>query len=152
VAIFDLLSMQVKTGIASKHLRPSLALIDPTVSYSLPKNVVAASGFDVLDKCQELWHRGCAGNTQRDAYRRCHIVLLYGLCFASQSIFSLCQYRLCLREPEGHVHGAVQVNGGGEGSAGGLLLTCPGIPHAKAAVAVGLEGTHTKFLSQGEGL
>ncbi|HEV8244291.1 MAG TPA: hydroxyacid-oxoacid transhydrogenase [Polyangiaceae bacterium] len=55
VAIFDLLSMQVKTGIASKRLRPSLALVDPVATYSLPKNVVAASGFDVLSHALESY-------------------------------------------------------------------------------------------------
>ncbi len=55
ITIFDLLSMQVKTGIASKRLRPSLALIDPTTTYSLPKNVVAASGFDVLSHALESY-------------------------------------------------------------------------------------------------
>jgi len=53
IAIFDLLSMQVKTGIASRRLRPSLALIDPATTYSLPKNVVAASGFDILSHALE---------------------------------------------------------------------------------------------------
>ncbi len=55
IAVFDLLSMHVKTGIASRRLRPSLALIDPTTTYSLPKNVVAASGFDVLSHALESY-------------------------------------------------------------------------------------------------
>lgn len=55
ISIFDLLSMQVKTGIASKRLKPSLALIDPATTYSLPKNVVAASGFDVLSHALESY-------------------------------------------------------------------------------------------------
>jgi alcohol dehydrogenase class IV len=55
IAIFDLLSKQVKTGIASKRLRPSLALVDPTTTYSLPKSVVAASGFDVLSHALESY-------------------------------------------------------------------------------------------------
>ena len=55
MTIFDLLSMQVKTGIASKRLKPSLALIDPATTYSLPKNVVAASGFDVLSHALESY-------------------------------------------------------------------------------------------------
>src|ERR1035437_5396326 len=41
ITIFDLLSHKVKTGIASKRLRPSMALIDPATTYTLPKNVVA---------------------------------------------------------------------------------------------------------------
>ncbi len=55
IAIFDLLSMQVKTGIASRRLRPSLALIDPATTYSLPKNVVASSGFDILSHALESY-------------------------------------------------------------------------------------------------
>jgi len=55
IAVFDLLAKQVKTGIASKRLKPSLALVDPTTTYSLPKNVVAASGFDVLSHALESY-------------------------------------------------------------------------------------------------
>ena len=55
IAVFDLVAKQVKTGIASKRLRPSLALVDPTTTYSLPKNVVAASGFDVLSHALESY-------------------------------------------------------------------------------------------------
>jgi hydroxyacid-oxoacid transhydrogenase len=55
IAVFDLVEKQVKTGIASKRLRPTLALVDPTTTYSLPKNVVAASGFDVLSHALESY-------------------------------------------------------------------------------------------------
>jgi hydroxyacid-oxoacid transhydrogenase len=55
ITIFDLLAMQVKTGIASRRLRPSLALIDPTTTHTLPKEVVAASGFDVLSHALESY-------------------------------------------------------------------------------------------------
>ena len=55
IAIFDLLSMLVKTGIASRRLRPSLALIDPATTHTLPKNVVAASGFDILSHALESY-------------------------------------------------------------------------------------------------
>ncbi len=48
IAVFDFLEKQVKTGIASAHLKPARAVIDPVVTASLPANVVAASGFDVL--------------------------------------------------------------------------------------------------------
>ena len=55
IAVFDLLSMQVKTGIASRRLKPSLALVDPATTYTLPRNVVAASGFDVLSHALESY-------------------------------------------------------------------------------------------------
>jgi alcohol dehydrogenase class IV len=55
ITIFDLLTHQVKTGIASKRLRPSMALIDPATTYTLPKNVVASSGFDVLSHALESY-------------------------------------------------------------------------------------------------
>lgn len=48
VAIFDHVEKQVKTGISSRWLRPTLAVVDPTTTYSLPPGVVAATGFDVL--------------------------------------------------------------------------------------------------------
>lgn len=55
IAVFDLLAKRVKTGIASKRLKPTLALVDPSATYSLPKNVVAASGFDVLSHALESY-------------------------------------------------------------------------------------------------
>ncbi len=55
IAVFDLLAMQAKTGIVSRQLRPAMALIDPTTTYTLPKNVVAASGFDVLSHALESY-------------------------------------------------------------------------------------------------
>lgn len=48
IAICDLTSRKAKTGIASRRLRPSLAIVDPDVTKSLPSSVVASSGFDVL--------------------------------------------------------------------------------------------------------
>lgn len=48
IAICDVVALEAKTGIASRRLRPTLAVIDPDVTATLPGNVVAASGFDVL--------------------------------------------------------------------------------------------------------
>ncbi len=55
IAVFDLLSRKVKTGIAHRVLRPTLSLVDPSVTYTLPENVVAASGFDVLSHALESY-------------------------------------------------------------------------------------------------
>lgn len=48
VAVFDLVREKLKTGISSIHLRPTLALVDPLTTHSLPAGVIAATGFDVL--------------------------------------------------------------------------------------------------------
>lgn len=53
IAVFDLLSMQAKTGIATPALRPTEALVDPDATDTLPNEVVAASGFDVLSHALE---------------------------------------------------------------------------------------------------
>lgn len=48
IAIFDLLSAHAKTGVASPLLRPTEAVVDPLTTRTLPADVVAASGLDVL--------------------------------------------------------------------------------------------------------
>jgi alcohol dehydrogenase class IV len=55
ITIFDLLSMHAKTGIASPALRPTEALIDPDCTATLPGEVVAASGLDVLSHALESY-------------------------------------------------------------------------------------------------
>ena len=48
VAIFDLLDMKAKTGIAHRSLRPVMGLVDPDNAGTMPKMVQACSGLDVL--------------------------------------------------------------------------------------------------------
>ena len=48
VAIFDLVEMHAKTGIAHRALRPAMGLVDPDNTRSLPAMVAACSGLDVL--------------------------------------------------------------------------------------------------------
>ena len=55
IAIFDHLPIAAKTGIASPYLRPSLALIDPDWTATLPRLVAACSGFDV--RTRSCWPR-----------------------------------------------------------------------------------------------
>jgi alcohol dehydrogenase class IV len=48
VCIMDILSMKVKTGISHPRLRPSLAVVDPLTTLTMPPQVTAACGMDVL--------------------------------------------------------------------------------------------------------
>ena len=53
VAIFDFLEMHAKTGIAHRALRPTMGIVDPDNTRTLPKMVVACSGLDVLGHALE---------------------------------------------------------------------------------------------------
>jgi len=53
IAIFNLTEINAKTGIISRRMIPTVALIDPTVTSTLPRNVVAASGFDCMSHALE---------------------------------------------------------------------------------------------------
>ena len=48
VAIFDLQRMKAKTGIASRRLKPTLGYLDPENTRSMPPQVAASSGLDIL--------------------------------------------------------------------------------------------------------
>ena len=48
VIIFDISEKHVKTGIAHRHLKPTLGIVDPENTASMPSVVAAASGLDVL--------------------------------------------------------------------------------------------------------
>ena len=53
VAIFDLVEMNAKTGIAHRALRPVKGIIDPDNTRSLPKMVAACTGLDQLTHALE---------------------------------------------------------------------------------------------------
>jgi alcohol dehydrogenase class IV len=54
-AIFDLSSAKAKTGIAHRALKPTLGLVDPLNTRSMPSAVHASSGLDVLCHALESW-------------------------------------------------------------------------------------------------
>jgi hydroxyacid-oxoacid transhydrogenase len=48
VAVLDIPDQRVKTGISHRYLRPSQAIVDPNLAASLPGEVVASAGLDVI--------------------------------------------------------------------------------------------------------
>src|SRR5690349_18073602 len=55
VAIFDLSKMHAKTGIASRRLKPTIGLLDPENTRTMPPQVAAATGLDVLSHALESY-------------------------------------------------------------------------------------------------
>jgi hydroxyacid-oxoacid transhydrogenase len=53
VSIFDLTRMHAKTGIASRRLKPTLGLLDPVNTRTMPAGVAASTGLDVLSHAIE---------------------------------------------------------------------------------------------------
>jgi hydroxyacid-oxoacid transhydrogenase len=53
VSIFDLTRMHAKTGIASRRLKPTLGLLDPDNTRTMPPEVAASSGLDILSHAIE---------------------------------------------------------------------------------------------------
>jgi hydroxyacid-oxoacid transhydrogenase len=53
VSIFDLTAMHAKTGIASRRLKPTLGLLDPDNTRTMPSEVAASSGLDILSHAIE---------------------------------------------------------------------------------------------------
>jgi len=53
VSIFDLTRMHAKTGIASRRLKPTLGLLDPENTRTMPPPVAASSGLDILSHAVE---------------------------------------------------------------------------------------------------
>lgn len=55
VAIFDYVEMRAKTGIAHRNLKPTLGLLDPEHTKTMPRQVVASTGLDVLSHAIESY-------------------------------------------------------------------------------------------------
>jgi hydroxyacid-oxoacid transhydrogenase len=53
VSIFDLTAMHAKTGIASRRLKPTLGLLDPENTRTMPPQVAASTGLDILSHAVE---------------------------------------------------------------------------------------------------
>jgi hydroxyacid-oxoacid transhydrogenase len=55
VAILDIPDQRVKTGISHRYLRPDQAIVDPALTASLPAEVVASCGLDVICHAAESY-------------------------------------------------------------------------------------------------
>jgi hydroxyacid-oxoacid transhydrogenase len=48
ICVMDVLAQRVKTGISHARLRPTMAVIDPGLTFTQPPGVTAAAGMDIL--------------------------------------------------------------------------------------------------------
>ncbi len=55
VVIFDLVEMHAKTGIANLRLKPTLGILDPHNTRTLPPQIAASTGLDVLTHAIEAY-------------------------------------------------------------------------------------------------
>jgi len=55
VSIFDYTKMHAKTGIASRRLKPTLGLLDPDNTRTMPPPVAASTGLDILSHAVESY-------------------------------------------------------------------------------------------------
>ena len=53
VTIFDLSKMHAKTGIANRRLKPTIGMLDPDNTRTMPPEVAASSGLDILSHAIE---------------------------------------------------------------------------------------------------
>ncbi|SFB55524.1 Alcohol dehydrogenase, class IV [Amycolatopsis marina] len=55
ICVIDFLGLHLKAGVSHPRLRPALAVVDPRVTVSLPPQITAASGMDVLSHALESY-------------------------------------------------------------------------------------------------
>lgn len=55
ICVVDLLGLQLKAGVSHPDLRPSLAVVDPLTTLTMPPAVTASSGMDVLSHALESY-------------------------------------------------------------------------------------------------
>lgn len=71
ICVMDVLSLRVKTGISHARLRPTLAVIDPDLTFTQPAGVTASCGMDILCHALESYTaRWYTTNTRKSPQQR----------------------------------------------------------------------------------
>ncbi|OEU90391.1 alcohol dehydrogenase [Streptomyces abyssalis] len=65
MCVLDILSMKVKTGISHWRLRPALAVVDPLLTMTLPPEVTASAGMDIVCHALESYTAGWYADSAR---------------------------------------------------------------------------------------
>jgi hydroxyacid-oxoacid transhydrogenase len=55
VCVFDVTRLKAKTGISSRHLKPTLGYLDPENTRTMPSQVAASTGLDILSHAVESY-------------------------------------------------------------------------------------------------
>src|SRR5262249_13006993 len=55
VCVFDAIQLHAKTGISSRRLKPTLGYLDPENARTMPRQVAAATGLDILSHAAESY-------------------------------------------------------------------------------------------------